>query len=263
MPRPLSNRAELEAALAEHAAWVDRSAAHVARRHGLRQDDAEEFGSWVRARLVAHDYEVLRKFRGDSSLKTYLGVVVATLFRDFKAHRWGRWRPSAAAQRIGPPAPSLESLTCRYGYSLAAAGELLRTRGETDLSDAELARLMARLPARLPVRPVEVGSAALDQKSGPRGADAELAAADAERERSRVYSLLLRAVEGLPAEDRTAVRLHFWEGMTIAAVAKSLKRDAKPLYKRIERLKTQLRQQMEASGITRADVRGVLGSEDE
>ena len=256
MPRPLSNRAELEAALAEHAAWVDRSAAHVARRHGLRQDDAEEFGSWVRARLVAHDYEVLRKFRGDSSLKTYLGVVVATLFRDFKAHRWGRWRPSAAAQRIGPPAPSLESLTCRYGYSLAAAGELLRTRGETDLSDAELARLMARLPARLPVRPVEVGSAALDQKSGPHGADAE-------RERSRVYSLLLRAVEGLPAEDRTAVRLHFWEGMTIAAVAKSLKRDAKPLYKRIERLKTQLRQQMEASGITRADVRGVLGSEDE
>lgn len=258
MSGPLSERADLEAAVAEHAAWISQSAAHVARKHGLRADDAEEFGSWVRARIVARDYEVLRKFRGDSSLRTYLAVVVATFFRDFRAERWGRWRPSAAAQRIGPPAPSLESLVCRYGYSLAAAGELLRTRGETAMSDGELARLLARLPNRPPLRPVQVGSTVLDQTSAPHQADAEVKAAEFERERDHVHALLARSLEGLSPEDRAMVRMYFWEGMTIAAIAVSLQCDAKPLYRRMDRVKARLRAQLESAGLGGAEVRHML-----
>ncbi len=263
MPLPLSDRAELEAALAEHVSWINQCAAHVARRHGLRQDDAEEFGSWVRARMVGRDYEVLRKFRGDSSLRTYLAVVVASFFRDFRAERWGRWRPSAAAQRIGPPAPSLESLVCRYGYTLAAAGELLRTRGETSMSDAELARLLARLPDRLPLRPVQVGSEVLEQASAPAQADAQVTAAESERERGRVFSLLTRSLDGLATEDRAMVRMYFWEGMTIAAIALALGCEAKPLYRRMDRVKARLRTQLESAGLRAAEVRGVLEGEAE
>jgi RNA polymerase sigma factor for flagellar operon FliA len=258
MSGPLTERADLEAAVAEHAAWIGQCAAHVARRHGLRPDDAEEFGSWVRARIVARDYEVLRKFRGDSSLRTYLAVVVSTFFRDFRAERWGRWRPSAAAQRIGPPAPSLESLVCRYGYSLSAAGELLRTRGETAMSDAELARLLARLPNRPPLRPVQVGSAVLETTSASHQADAEVKAAESERERGRVYALLARSLEGLSAEDRAMVRMYFWEGMTIAAIAVSMGCDAKPLYRRMDRVKARLRGELETAGLRGAEVRGML-----
>jgi RNA polymerase sigma factor for flagellar operon FliA len=261
MPGPLTERAELEAAVAEHVGWIARTAAHVARRHGLNSEDAEEFGSWVRVRLVARDYEILRKFRGDSSLKTYITVVIATLFRDFRAERWGRWRPSAAARRIGPPAPRLESLVARYGYTLAAAGELLRTRGETEMSDAELARLLSRLPRRLPLRPVEVGTHALESAPAQRGADETVNAAECARARSRVVGLLTRSLDDLPVEDRAIVRMHFWEGMTVASIATSLGLDAKPLYRRLDRLKAGLRARLEANGVTAAEVRGVLEGE--
>ncbi|HEV2146432.1 MAG TPA: hypothetical protein VGR37_03360, partial [Longimicrobiaceae bacterium] len=153
----MPDRKDLEALFLENLGWIERVAASICRRHGFGGDDAEDFASWARLRIVEDDYAVLRKFRGESSVTTYLTVVVAMLFRDYRVSRWGRWRPSAAARRHGRLAVRLETLVHRDGYRLEQAGELLRTTGETDLSERELAELLARLPARSPTRPVEVG----------------------------------------------------------------------------------------------------------
>src|SRR5215211_7323506 len=109
----MSEHHEFEAVFVRHLDWIQRTSAAVCRRHGLQRADAQDFTSWVTLRLVENDYAILRRFRGESALTTYLVVVVATLYREYRVKRWGRWRPSAAARRAGPVAVRLETLVHR------------------------------------------------------------------------------------------------------------------------------------------------------
>ena len=139
-----------EALFVENLPQLDRIVAGFARRHGLTADAAAELGSSIKLRIVEEQYAVFRKFRGESSLSTYLTVVVTMLAREHRVKEQGRWRPSAAAQRHGKVATELETLVHRRGYALPEAGEMLRTRGHTTLSDRELGDLLGRLPRREP-----------------------------------------------------------------------------------------------------------------
>ena len=81
---------------------IDSVVRHVCRRHHLSAAEADDFGSEVRLHIIERNYEILRKFEGRSSLRTYLAVVVQRLFLDYRNRIWGKWRPSAEAQRRGP-----------------------------------------------------------------------------------------------------------------------------------------------------------------
>lgn len=48
---------------------------------------AEEFGAWAKARLARENYAALAAFRGPSAIKTYLTVVVMTLYRQYPYRR--------------------------------------------------------------------------------------------------------------------------------------------------------------------------------
>src|SRR3954463_5742440 len=95
----------------------------TARRYRLLPADAEEFAAVVRLRLIENDYDVLRKFRGESSLRTFLSVVIARYCLDYQVSRFGKWRPSARAKRLGPAAVGLERLVWRHGVTFADALE--------------------------------------------------------------------------------------------------------------------------------------------
>ena len=152
-PKGMSGRSDLEATFLQNLPVIDRATAQVARRHGFMPDDTAELTSWVKLRIIEDDYAALRKFRGESSISTYLTVVVAMLVRDYCAQKWGRWRPSACARRLGEVATRLETLVHRNGLPLQQAGELLRTSGLTTSSDLQLSELLARMPTRRPLRP--------------------------------------------------------------------------------------------------------------
>src|SRR5919109_1132038 len=100
--RTMPDRQALEALFLRNLGWIERALASVCRRYGVSRDDAEDFASWAKLKLVEDDYAVLGKFRDESSITTYLTVVIAMLFRDYRVQRWGRWRPSADARRRGP-----------------------------------------------------------------------------------------------------------------------------------------------------------------
>ncbi|MGH9349313.1 MAG: hypothetical protein ACRD26_18815, partial [Vicinamibacterales bacterium] len=100
---------------------VERVVSEVARRQRVSGDALAEFRSLVFMKLVEHDYTVLRRFHGDSSLRTYLTVVVQRVLLDYRNREWGRWRASAAAHRLGPLAVRLERLVARDGLTLAEA----------------------------------------------------------------------------------------------------------------------------------------------
>jgi RNA polymerase sigma factor (sigma-70 family) len=251
---------DFQAVFRENLGTIERLVSSLCRRHRLDGDEAEEFASWVHLKLLENDCAVFRKFRGESAMATYLTVVLAMLFRDYRVEHWGRWRPSAVARRMGKLAVRLEYLVYCQEFRLEQAGEVLRSAGGPDLTDRELAQMLAQIPPRGQPRPVLVDEAALAGTAAAGGADEPLERAEADDERRQARHALFEAMERLDPEDRLLVRLRFWEEMSVADIARSLNLAQKPLYRRIERALGQLRRELESAGVSRERVRSILGA---
>ena len=254
----MQERQQYEAVFLQNLSTIDRIASSLCRRHGVTGDEADEFASWTRLRLVEDEYAVFRKFRGEAALATYLTVVIATLFREYRVKHWGRWRPSAAARRLGEVAVRLELLVYRDGQTLDQAARALRSTGLTTLGDRELAALLALLPMRPPLRPVRADSAPLDDIPGPNGADDLIVTAEAERGRRTAEEALVRLMGRLPSEDQLILRMKFWEGLGISEIARGLGLEQKPLYRRVPRLLAMLREELAAEGVSREDALAIV-----
>jgi RNA polymerase sigma factor for flagellar operon FliA len=250
-----------ERLLLDNLAWIERACAALARRHGLAGDEADDFLSWARMRLLEDECAILRMFRGECAVTTYLTVVLSTLFRNYRVREWGSWRPSAAARRAGTLAVRLEALVRRDGWTLEEAGERLRTGGATDLSDRDLAALLGSLPAHGPPRPVPAGAAPLDHEPASDTADAALLRDEADTRRAADEAALHRAVERLVPRDQVVFRMRFWEGLNVAQIARGLGVPQKGLYRRIERALARMRRELERGGTSSARVRELLDEE--
>ena len=224
----------------------------------LDEEEVKEFRSFVHERILANDEAILRKFRDDSSLETFLSAVVAHLWLDFLIQKRGKWRPSAAAEALGKVAVELERLLHRDRCTPREAFERLRSSRLTDASDLELARLAAQLPDRPPLRPEEVPLDSTEllpsQESADRGVE--------EAERRRIWEpvrALLREVLGtLTSEDEILIRMRFIDGKKVSTIARALGLEQKPLYRRLERLRADLRQALEERGLGEDEVRRLL-----
>lgn len=247
----------------EHLGWINRVAMATCTQHGVWGPEAEDFAASIRLKLMEDDYAVIRNHRGDSLLRTYLAVVVQRKFLDYWREGRGRWRPSAVARRLGPPAPELEALVFRDGYRLDQAGEMLRTSGRTSLSDRELGRLLTSLPAREPLRYREVSTDEVSETTeADESADERVTGAETQALREQVTGALRRAMAELDAQDEVIVRMHFVDGRTLADVARALNIEQKPLYRRVKRLRALLRATLEADGVHDSDVRDLIDRKD-
>ena len=241
-----------EAVFLANLALIDRLVALIARRHALSASDTEEFGAWARAKIIDGDYAVIRKFGGRSSLSTYLTTVVANLFRDYRNSRWGRWRPSAEAKRQGPIGIRLEELLHRDGHPLREAVQILQALGAA-LSENDLARLAAALPGRrvhdeVAIESVEPSSIAVVPGAG-HDADDMLV----------LEGLLHSLVASLPPEDAVIIRMRFSNEMSVADIARVLRVEQKPLYRRLDAIQATLRAGLESRGVDRTRAIEILG----
>lgn len=232
---------------------IDKVIGWVCARRGLRGADAEDFASAVRTRLIENDYEILARFEGRSSLKTYLAVVVNRLYLDFQVRRFGKWRASTEARRLGPVALRLERLVHRDRLSLDEACGVLESDPRVEETREALYALSLRLPRR----------------ASPRGADPgpEPSAPAVEREErqalaDRTFAVIRRTLGGLPARDRLFLRLHVESGLSVAQAARSLGEDQKRLYRQRDALLQRLRADLEAAGIGAPDAQELLFSLD-
>src|SRR4051812_3713070 len=153
-PRPLTRAqpslaatASTESLLIAHLDTVDAAVSYVSRRKLLSPDEREELRSCVYVKLLENDCSVLRQFRGDSQLLTFLFVVVDRVLIDLRNAKWGKWRPSAAARRLGDAAVRLEELVGRDGLTRDEAEAVMRRAGEWPLDLAQQ-RLLEQLRAR-------------------------------------------------------------------------------------------------------------------
>lgn len=228
----------------------------VCRRHKLAVGDVEEFASEVKLRFVERDYEVLRKFEGRSTLRTYVTVVVQRMYLDYRNHLWGKWRPSAEARRLGPLAVRLEALITRDGLGCAAACREVVERERLVTSGDPLMDIARRLPIRM--RRVAVGEAALASAVSAAHADEGAILRDRRGAADRISRALSLALAALPDQDRLILRMRFVDAFSVADIARVLHLDTRRLYRRVESLLRQLRRSLLGSGITSADAQDLL-----
>ena len=238
---------------------IERIVAFVCRRNRLPDAEADDFRSLIQLKLIENDYEVLRRFGGRSSLRTYLTVVIQRRFLDYRISEWGKWRPSAGARRLGPIAVDLERLTGRDGLSRDEAIESLATRPGGP-SREELLDAYRRLPGRAPRW--RVGEESVQEVPAPEDVEREVFRREVQPSGQKARLGLRAAVSDLPPQDRLILRMRFEEGFTVAEIASALRLAQKPLYRRIDTILGSLRRRLEADGLTASEVGDFLGTLD-
>ena len=211
--------------------------------------------------LLADDCAVFRTLDDPLAMPAFVAVVIQRLMLDFRARRWGKWRPSVAARRAGDVAIRLETLVVRDRIDFAEAYEILRRNHHVTESRDELYALLQSFPARhglssqRAVTLEDVAMASADEP--PDAALGEEARARSERVLERCLTTQLGHLE---AEDRLVLRMVYLEGRTVATVARALQLDQKGLYRRVERIHGSLRKALESAGVDSDGFRELMES---
>jgi RNA polymerase sigma factor (sigma-70 family) len=133
---------------------------------------------------------------------------------------------------------------------------VLREHG-VSLSRAELEQMaisLRRTPERWRVSEEELLRISINGQVESRIEDGERA-----RVEERLRELLAPLLQSLPAEDRLLLKLHYWEGLSMAAIAPILGRPQRELYSVRDKCLKKLRRNLEKAGLSPEQVRGLLG----
>ena len=229
----------------EQLALLAQTIRDVGRARRLSREDADDFAQSVQVRFLERHYDIIDRFAGRSSLRTYLTVVVNRMLLDWRNSLYGKWRPSAAAVGLGQHAVDLERLMARDGYSAAEATEILRmTEGAPPRQELE------RLAEQLPPRPRRrlVSDEALRDAEGPAFED-PIEDADRRAAQRHTRTALVAALRQLSAEDRWLLRARYVDDRSVQAVAQTLQTDPKGLYRRYDRVLRSLRGTLTTAGV--------------
>lgn len=229
-----------------HAEIIESALAHTCRAHRLTPDVADEFASWARLRLFDNDQAILRKFEGRSKLRTFLITVVQRLYLDWRNAEWGKWRPSAEARRVGTVAIELERLVLRDSHTYDEAVQTLVARELA--TPAECDHVWTQLPRR--PRRKRVNEEDMATIAGPSAASELVDDDQARAEASAAVEALSRALKALSPSDQLLVQMHFWGGKTVARIASLTGDNQKTLYRRLDKLKVELRKRLETDGVS-------------
>lgn len=239
-----------------HLAHIEKVVGHLCRRYHFRKEECEDFLGEVKKKLIDDDYAVIRKFQGRSRLTTYLTMVITNYMKDHQNHLWGKWRPSAEAERLGPVAVLLEKLLVRDGYSFNEAAQILQTNNKIEMSWQAFHAIAERLPDRSPRR-MEGEEGLRDLASSEESAAEHLAKREREAKRRKALEALREVRKTLPKEDQVVLKMQEG-GFSVADISRTLHLDQKQLYRRIQKIYKDLREELERRGIGRDDLEGLF-----
>ena len=142
----------------------------------------------------------------------------------------------------------LETLVYRDGQSFDAACQILEQKQGLAVDRQQLRTILAQLPRRSPRR--FEGDDALEELPGSDGADAQLLINERDGQLAAAEEALRRALQDLPDEDRTIIRLLYYEGVSVADIARGLRMEQKRLYPHIKQLLASLRKTLKSQRIS-------------
>jgi RNA polymerase sigma factor (sigma-70 family) len=241
-------------------AEVDRAIQRACRKAGVTGADADDFASEVKVALLEDDCRILCGYRGDSSLATFLAVVVQNMLFDSRSRTYGRWRPTAEARRMGETAVLLERLVRRDGRPLDAVLPIVRDL-DPGVTRETAAAILARLPERsIRARETDLDVVDPDAYASEQRADERVVSAEVRRASAETSRIMREALQRMPLEERMIVRLRYVSGMSIADISRMLRLPQRPLYRRIESALEELRRALRKGGVDSRTVAELIGS---
>ncbi|MEM8964159.1 MAG: sigma-70 family RNA polymerase sigma factor [Acidobacteriota bacterium] len=237
---------------------IEQAIHAVARWKCLSADERDELYSLTMLKIILDDFAVLRKYLGRSSWQSYLTVVVQRVLLDFRVAKWGRWRPSTKAKRLGPLGVWLDRRIHRDDLEPKMAIRELRDQGLG--SPEELERLVAQLPHR-PRRRFVSSEHLATLRCEPTN-DTSVYAHEHRVLARELKKALLVALRDLPEDDRKLVERRYVKAETVKAIADHYQLDARRLYRRYEQILRTLRRRLSELGVVWRDVKEILDSSD-
>jgi len=245
-----------------HQRDISEIAEQVSRAQGLYGEESEDFLQDCHVHFLNNDCLVLRRYRGESSILTYIRAVVENRLLGYRERLFGKWRPSATARVLGAAATMLERLLLRDGLPFEAVCEIMLERGLAK-TRVELEELVGRLPLRArrqrpqtlddPDRPVDPVA-----RERP---DSDFERREHQRETTWIWECLRQAIASMPPSDRLSLTLRFRDGLTISAVADLQNIDRKVFFRRFRRLLKTVREALLSAGVAETLVRELLRDE--
>lgn len=256
----LLGKKDPESLFLSHLKWVERTAVFVARKHGYGSEDADDFCSHTKIKLLEDDYAVFRKFRSRSSLRLYLKTVIHRLYIDYEIAQRGKWRPSTTAQNLGPVAVQLEELLHWKHHSFEEAFEILNTRHGGTVHRNDLLDIAGKLPkrwGRTTIQFVPLSRSSDPEATAGKGSDGSQGS-----ETARVLGdVLSQAISQLSGSDRLMLRMRFQDDFTFEEIARFVKKKKMQVYGRLRKILADLQEELVSQGISTTEVQEVLNFE--
>lgn len=245
---------EAEDLFRENLPLIDKTIGIVCRKSGMRPDQIEDFAQFAKLHMIERDYAVIRAYKERSSFGTFIGAVVMRLLLDHRNREWGKWRPSAEAERMGELAVDVERLLYRDGHRVDEAFQVIALT-HLGVAREEVERIASQLPVRQRRRNVDLEEA--EDVAAPRSA-ADAACAQIA---SRISAVVRTVLDRMPSDDQLILRLRFEADMTVSQIARAMDREQQRLYTRLYAIFRTLKYELAAAGITWDDVTDVIGSD--
>ncbi|MAF20944.1 MAG: hypothetical protein CMI55_04765 [Parcubacteria group bacterium] len=230
-------------------------------RHSITGDDADECNSYVYEKLLENGCRKIREFKGGSSYKTYITVVISRILID-RMRSGRRWRPSQKAMDMGEDAVILEELVYRKNYSFEQAYSTLTTNHGASISRDrayEMVTLLQRRHVRSKrPRVVEL----MDNVSDERDIAPDRAAVMKEisEKKGRLENVMENIRESLSDEDRLLLRMRFEGNVKISKIARVLKRERNYVDKKLKTIFVIFREELLSRDISIGDLKDIITS---
>lgn len=236
--------------------FIDRRSKSACRGRNLNREDTEDFCQLLKMKLVQNDYAVLRNCN-NKELNSYISIVAGNALRDYCNHLWGKWRPRREVERMGEVAVRLARMIDRDQWPRDQAVDYMHRYGGVAESRQELAELAELVPITWGRR-LEGEEALTALPATEPTPEETLLKSEGDRMRLRLLETLERVLRNYPPEDVLIMRM--CQLFTVTEIARTLKLEAKPLFRRRDKLLRSLREDLERAGIERQDVRRYINA---
>ncbi|MBM4055219.1 MAG: sigma-70 family RNA polymerase sigma factor [Planctomycetes bacterium] len=228
-------------------------------KHNLTDDAADEYCSHVYEKLIENDFKKIREFKGKSSYKTYLTVVISRILID-KIRSGGRWTSSQKALKLGKNAIMLEELIFRNNYSFDQAYNTLTTIHNASISREKAYEIVTELQRKrvLGVRPKETELA--ENISDEKVSSPDSAAENEEilNKKNLLNNLLKEINMSLSNEERLLLKMSFEDGIKVSAIARALKKERSYIDSKIGSILQKFKKEIVSKGMDTNDIKDII-----
>lgn len=235
----------------------------VCARRGIFSDDAEEFSSHVKLKLIENDYRIISSFEGKSSLRTYLHTVINRLFIDLKRHEQKRWRASEGAKRMGEIAVKLEELICKQSYPFEEAYTILCTNNNmtTPINRDEAYEIALKLRERTPVPHNKNDEEALSRTpSDGIHPDEAILKKEFSKTKTALEEVVSEIESDITPEDRLMLKMKFKDNFKVSEIARGLSLERVKVDRRIKSILTDFKKEILKRGFNINDVMDAINN---